>query len=38
MKYAEYICKLCKRTLSENEEFCPDCGLEEISVNQVESN
>ncbi len=40
MKYAKYICKLCKRELSEKEEFCPDCGLEgkKIPVNQVESN
>ena len=25
MKYAQYICKLCKRELSEQDEFCPDC-------------
>jgi RNA polymerase subunit RPABC4/transcription elongation factor Spt4 len=36
MKYAKYICKLCKRSLSEQDEFCPDCGREgnKISVNQ----
>ena len=28
MKYAKYICKLCKRELLEKDEFCPDCGPE----------
>jgi RNA polymerase subunit RPABC4/transcription elongation factor Spt4 len=28
MKYAEYICKSCKRSLSDHDEFCPDCGVE----------
>jgi rRNA maturation endonuclease Nob1 len=28
MKYAQYICKLCKKELSEQDEFCPDCGKE----------
>lgn len=28
MKHAEYICKLCNKTLTEKDEFCPDCGPE----------
>ena len=28
MKYAEYICKLCKKALSKQDDFCPDCGHE----------
>jgi rRNA maturation endonuclease Nob1 len=26
MKYAKYICKWCKKVLSEKDEFCLDCG------------
>ncbi len=28
MRYAQYICKLCRKELIEKDEYCPDCGKE----------
>jgi len=32
MKYASWICKICKNTLNEEDEYCPDCGKDGIKI------
>ncbi len=32
MKYASWICKICKNHLKEEDEYCPDCGKDGIKI------